>query len=165
MAPLGTASLANLAGVKPETKQRAIQLADFATAIGGDIGIISGLRTTAQQAQLYADSTAARAAGIPHLPAAKPGTSKHETGDAFDIAYFTIPPGLTLDEFEQALADYAKTIGLKPGYYFHDENGDPDPDPPHFENATSIVAPVTVSAAALLILILIVLRRGWRAPK
>lgn len=135
MAPLGTRSLALLAGVKRQTLDRANALADYATSLGGDIGILSGLRSYEKQAQLYADSLAAEAAGQPHLPAAAPGTSAHETGDAFDVTFNVVPPGMTLDQFQRALADYSRTIGLKPGYYFHDAQGKADPDPPHFQNA------------------------------
>lgn len=135
MAPLGTRSLSLLVGVKQQTRDRANALADYATSIGGDIGIISGLRTYAQQAQLKADSDAAEKAGIPHLPAAAPGTSAHETGDAFDVSFNVIPDGMTLADFQAALADYARTIGLKPGWDFHDNQGRPHADPPHFQNA------------------------------
>lgn len=133
MAALGTRSLAKLAGVKTQTRDRAIALANYATSIGGDIGVVSGLRSYAQQAQLYADSIAKQNAGIPTLPAAKPGTSAHETGDAFDVSYNIVPDGMTLDDFQRALADYARTIGLTPGYYWNHK------DEVHFQN--SVIEP------------------------
>lgn len=56
-----------------------------ATAIIESIGghVTSGLRSTARQAQLYADAQAGRHIG----PVARPGTSAHERGGAIDVRY------------------------------------------------------------------------------
>lgn len=135
MAALGAQSLANLAGVKPVTRERAIQLAAIATAHGGDIRIVSGLRDSTKQAQLFANMLANQAAGVDTLPAAPPGESFHETGDAFDIEVLTPLAGMTVEQSYKFLADEAPSIGLKPGLYFHDAQGNPNPDRVHFENA------------------------------
>lgn len=71
-----------------------------ATAIIQSIGghVTSGLRSTARQAQLYADAQAGRHIG----PVARPGTSAHERGNAIDVRY---GPGISVATIRKAFAD------------------------------------------------------------
>ncbi len=138
MAPLGTTSLSRLVGVKSQTRDRAIMLAEYATQIGGDVGIAEygGFRDAATQAQLVKWRDDSVAAGGPFYAVAPPGHSAHETGDAFDLQWNDAPDGWTMAQFQKELADYAPELGLRAGYYFHGGPPNKGADPNHFENAT-----------------------------
>ena len=135
MAPFGAASLANLAGVKPVTLARANALAAWVTENGGDISVpeFGGLRTLTTQEQLAAYERDSVAAGGAPYAVGAPGHSKHETGDAFDVQLNTPLTGRSVTDSYKAMADYAYSLTLTPGYYFHSVPSDPY----HFENADS----------------------------
>lgn len=71
-----------------------------ATAIIQGIGgrVTSGLRTTEQQAKIFADAQAGRHKG----PVARPGHSAHERGNAIDVAY---GPGISVASIRKAFAE------------------------------------------------------------
>src|SRR4051812_48383492 len=70
-----------LAGVDSTLAARVRAMAAALQAARGfTIRVVSGARSTAQQAALYANR-----ASNPY-PVAKPGTSKHERGEAVDVA-------------------------------------------------------------------------------
>jgi hypothetical protein len=76
---------------------------------GFDIRITSGRRTYEQQAALYA---AGRGAPGPVVTFARPGTSPHERGEAFDIA--VLADGFRSDDPDllYAAGQYAPYVGL-----------------------------------------------------
>jgi len=83
--------------------------------------IISGRRSEAQQAALYADSASGRSS----LPAAPPGQSAHESGQAFDVG-----ADYALDDAQwRAVGALGEALGLRWGGTFT------RPDPPHFQIA------------------------------
>ena len=97
----------SFAGVNPTLADRA---QDFIQDTPG-VALSSGFRSTAKQAQLYADR-----ANNPN-PVARPGTSKHETGDAVDFS------GIT---------PHLQRVAQAYGLYFPHRN-----DPVHAELATT----------------------------
>ncbi|MGQ0743730.1 MAG: M15 family metallopeptidase [Acidimicrobiales bacterium] len=97
---------ANRQGLSPDLLA-AIGRAD--SALGGPLSITSGLRSTARQAELYANR-----ANNP-FPVAPPGMSRHETGDAIDVPLAVAG----------RLAALAEVVGLCQPY--------PRTDPVHFE--------------------------------
>lgn len=96
------------------------------------IPITSGVRTTEKQAQLYADS---QQPGYKGPPVAKPGSSKHESGNAIDVG------PLTPDQ-RQWLIGHGYTQPL------------PGKDPMHWEykgaaTPTQVAGPAAVPSPAL----------------
>lgn len=102
------------------------KLLSYAKSVGMDARVIQGRRTYEEQAKLYAKGRTASGRIVTY---AKPGTSNHETGKAFDIGIFRID-GTYVDDNDvllKVLMPYAKKIGLSCG-------GDwTRPDYPHFE--------------------------------
>ena len=138
MSAFGSVSLANLGAVKPITAYRATEMAAYVTAHGGDIGIpeYGGLRTMAQQAQLLQwEKDSVAAGGAPYPVATPNANATHTTGDAFDVKVNVPMNGLSVDQTYLAMAQYAPTLGLTPGYFFHGGPPNPGSDPFHFENA------------------------------
>lgn len=80
---------------------REVTVAD-ATRIVGTIGgrVTSGIRSTERQAQLYADAQAGRHNG----PVAKPGTSAHEAGGAYDAIDVAYGAGISVKSIREAFA-------------------------------------------------------------
>jgi len=75
-------SQASLVDLIPELRPWAQRLFDVCDQAGASPTITSTIRSPAQQAQLYNDYIAGRS----KYPAAKPGTSAHEFGWAFDLS-------------------------------------------------------------------------------
>lgn len=137
MSEFGAVSLANLSGVKPITAYRAVQLAAYVTAHGGDIRIPSygGLRTMAEQQQLVQWELDSVAAGnAPYAVHAANVNATHTTGDAFDIYVLTAMNGLTVAETYRVIAVYANALELKAGYFYGGGPPSVKSDPYHFEN-------------------------------
>ncbi|MEZ0495398.1 hypothetical protein [Sphingomonas sp. IW22] len=80
---------------------REVTVAD-ATRIVGTIGgrVTSGVRSTERQAQIYADAQAGRHRG----PVARPGTSAHEPGGAYDAIDVAYGPGISVKSIREAFA-------------------------------------------------------------
>jgi hypothetical protein len=106
-----------LAGVNPELARRVQNMAASLAARGIEIKISSGKRSTTQQASLYANR-----ASNP-LPVARPGTSKHEKGEAVDV----VPTGARTSSVWAAIGEAGEREGLRWGGRFTKR------DPPHFE--------------------------------
>jgi hypothetical protein len=68
-------------GVEPVLQFYAEHLIAYANALGLGARLTSGRRSRAEQARLYQRYIS----GLSALPAAPPGTSKHEYGQAVDI--------------------------------------------------------------------------------
>lgn len=96
-----------------------------------DVPSFGGFRSLEDQQQLEQWRADSVKTGKGDYAVARPGTSKHERGEAFDVRI----PGATGDDPRyKVLADYAPEIGLRAGYYFKTSHGN---DPFHFELATS----------------------------
>lgn len=74
--------MASLTSLKPELLPWAQKLYDLANRAGVRPTVTSSLRSTAQQQRLYDEFLQ----GKSQYPVAKPGTSAHEFGYAFDLA-------------------------------------------------------------------------------
>jgi peptidoglycan L-alanyl-D-glutamate endopeptidase CwlK len=109
---------AALSQINPELAARVRRMADALAARGIAIRVSSGLRSTAKQAALYADR-----ANNPN-PVARPGTSKHERGEAVDI----VPVGARSSGAVAAVGEEGERQGLRWGGRFKTR-----PDYPHFE--------------------------------
>jgi peptidoglycan L-alanyl-D-glutamate endopeptidase CwlK len=116
---MDSASEAKLREVAPELAARVRAMAATLAARGITIRVVSGLRSTAQQAVLYANR-----ASNPR-PVAVPGTSKHETGNAVDLSV----AGGTWAQVGAA----GEAQGLRWGGRFEHK------DYPHFEVASGAV--------------------------
>lgn len=92
---------------------------------GYDIKITDGFRTYDQQKALYAKG---RTKPGPKVTNAKPGTSLHEFGKAFDTAFNGSVPYPNDDTKWKAVADIGTSCGLISGFYFTTFK-----DRPHFE--------------------------------
>lgn len=92
---------------------------------GYNLKITQGLRTREQQARLYAQGRTSPGVVVTH---AKPGTSYHETGKAFDVCFEGLVPYPSDDAHWKAIADIGVSCGLTAGYYFHAFK-----DRPHFQ--------------------------------
>ncbi len=85
----------------------------IADGLADDISIVSGFRSSTEQARLYTGFLARRITGRGGLPAAKPGASYHNFGLAVDIS--TSPP----DALE-AVGRWAESCGFRWGGHFGD---------------------------------------------
>jgi hypothetical protein len=110
---MDTASENKLAGVAPELASRVRAMASVLAGRGITIRVVSGYRSTAQQAVLYAN----RASNS--NPVAAPGTSLHERGRAVDLTW----SGGTASQ----VGAVGESFGLRWGGRFS------RPDPGHFE--------------------------------
>jgi hypothetical protein len=143
MGSLDSSSVGLLGGIKPELASRVRSMAGALAARGIKIRVVSGLRSTAKQAALYANR------GNSSLPVAKPGTSKHERGEAVDVAIV----GKASPKLWAVVGEEGERVGLRWGGRFN------RPDPVHFElsggsmsaasNAAVRVGQVAVRAAAM----------------
>lgn len=106
-----------LLGVSPALASRVHEMADALSRRGIAVRVTSGLRSIEKQRALYADR-----ASNPN-PVAKPGTSKHEQGQAIDVG----PVGKTSAAIWQAIGEEGKRTGLRWGGDFVKR------DPVHFE--------------------------------
>ena len=70
-------------GLEPATALAAAKLITWCAHYGITIRIVSGRRSTQKQAELYYT----RRGVAPGVPVARPGTSTHEKGIAFDAAW------------------------------------------------------------------------------
>jgi hypothetical protein len=114
--------------VRPELLAALLQLMDAAKDAGYTpfIPEYGGTRDTVTQARLRADSLR-QGGGSLAYPVAKPGTSRHEFGAAFDMQ---LQDGHDVDY--AWLAAVGEQLGLKAGYYFA-ERGEGQKDPYHFQ--------------------------------
>lgn len=105
-------------GLQPDTAVRALALGYYASHILGlSLFIISGRRSSGEQAALW-NQRGSRA-----LPVAPPGSSLHETGQAFDVG-----ASRTLTDSEwDAVGGLGRALGLTWGGTFR------TPDRPHFQ--------------------------------
>ncbi len=112
-----------LSQVAPDLAARVRQMAAILISKGITIQVISGKRSTAQQAALYAN----RASN--HYPVAAPGTSLHEKGLAVDLSKSS-------GTWAQ-VGEVGESLGLRWGGRFN------KPDYPHFELvAGAVISPV-----------------------
>jgi hypothetical protein len=88
-----------------------------------------GTRSSDEQARIYQDALEAGGGSDTAYAAAKPGTSRHEYGAAFDVH---IVAGGETDANYHKLADLGQRLGLVAGYYF-DHRGVGKHDPYHFQ--------------------------------
>ena len=107
-------------GVEPNVMILALALGYYAPRVCGQrVWIISGRRSSAEQAELYARAQAGRST----LPAARPGESLHEQGRAFDIGTdFALSEGQW-----RCLGELGEALGLTWGGRFS------TPDRNHFQ--------------------------------
>jgi lambda family phage tail tape measure protein len=126
-------------GVDLDTARQRLQdyanrLVERAAAEGIDLKVTSLVRSRDEQQRLY-DAWLAR--GKTGLPAAPPGTSKHEQGLAFDVS---IQGGGSPEQW-QRLGQVGKSMGLRWGGDFSRA------DPVHFEIPTEVKADHAAEAA------------------
>lgn len=76
-------------GLNPAIQPYAETLIAWAASVGFVPRVTSILRTYAQQSKLYNEYLAKLARGVPTLPAAPPGKSRHEYGLAWDMVCST----------------------------------------------------------------------------
>lgn len=126
----GIVEAGKLAGARPELVRAAAELRTNAAARGITFAITSGVRSTAKQAALYAEFQRGERPG----PVARPGSSMHEYGAAFDVAVTAHPDGWTDADALAALGEEAPRVGLRWGGTFT------TPDPAHFALAESLEA-------------------------
>jgi hypothetical protein len=82
--------MAGLGGLDPRFAPVAEALVTIMRAWDARFVVTSGLRTRAEQQQLYERMLRAKAAGEPYLTTLPPGRSQHERGLAIDVARFGI---------------------------------------------------------------------------
>lgn len=134
MAFLSPAEVARLGLPRPELLSKLTQLMEaFERQTGRKtlVGPKGGVRTTAQQAEIYADSVAR---GYRAAPA---GSSHHEYGAAFDLIIVGTGRDAAADKRDplyRVLADLGESLGLDAGYYFTSGR----PDPYHFQLRESL---------------------------
>lgn len=134
MAFLSPAEVARLGLVRPELLSKLTQLMDaFQTRTGHRtvVGPKGGVRSTAEQARIHADSIAQ---GFRAAPA---GSSKHEFGAAFDLIIVGTGRDAAADQrnpLYRTLAELGESLGLDAGFYFSGGR----PDPYHFELRESL---------------------------
>lgn len=109
--------------VDPDLRALAEELFDQAHDADPRFTVTSVVRSRREQERLYREYQEALAAGEEHLPAAVPGTSKHELGLAFDMAR----PGI--DPFEDDLLPELGALWEEAGGVW----GGRFNDPVHFE--------------------------------
>lgn len=126
------------ANAKPNNNQigREINVAEATSIIAGIGGrVTSGYRSTERQAQIYADKLAGRHNG----PVARPGSSKHEVGQAIDVAYGA---GISESSIKQAFARegvrVTKLINERAQGVFHVEFGKKGPSQQTIDNKAEI---------------------------
>lgn len=120
-------SFAFSSGLKPELNQLASSLIEKAKEQGINLILTSGYRTSEQQQRLYDQG---RLTEGPVITNAKPGKSKHEIGEAFDVAVIDEngrPSWPEDNSLWKRIGDIGKSIGLVWGGEFK------TPDRPHFE--------------------------------
>jgi hypothetical protein len=115
-----------LRGVQPELADRIRQMEAVLSSQGIKIKVVSGLRSTERQKQLYA----ARASNP--YPVAVPGTSLHEKGRAVDVGVIGKASATTWN----IVGSVGKQLGLRWGGDFR------KPDPVHFELTAAPVVQV-----------------------
>lgn len=109
----------------PELELKCLNFLRDCLFAGHNLFITQGFRTYAEQKALYDQG---RTKPGPIVTNAKPGTSLHEFGKAFDIAFTGTIPYPNDDIKWKAVADIGKACGLSPGFYFTSFK-----DRPHFE--------------------------------
>lgn len=122
MIPLTPEEAEVVNGLDPALRPVALRHREEALGAGLPFRFLSGLRSRSQQAAEYAkryDENGHLRPGF--TPAAKPGTSIHEVGGAYDLERQT--PAI-----ERKVGEIAERLGLRWGGRFT-----PNPDPNHFE--------------------------------
>lgn len=125
-APSDLLAHSDLIGLDPTTRKKAEALLGKAAASGLRLVVTDGFRSLSEQAKLYAQG---RTEPGPIVTHAKPGTSWHNYGRAFDVAPFKDgkpywPNSIT---FWNQVGLLGESLGLKWGGRW------PQPDRPHFE--------------------------------
>lgn len=112
-----------LARLDPRVVPAALRMLELGRGV---LTLTSGRRTFEEQAALYAQGRTAPGAIVTY---AKPGTSYHETGLAFDVARETLQgPAWPADgAWWSVVGELGESLGLTWGGRF------PHPDAPHFE--------------------------------
>jgi len=100
---MSKASLDKAKQLKPEMQIKLAQLYEFAKSKGINFEITSGLRSREQQEKLYQKALANKSANGGKMSAAKPGSSRHESGLAIDIS--------GTEAQKKVLGEYWKSIG------------------------------------------------------
>ncbi len=100
---MSNSSISKVKQLKPEMQIKVAQLYEFAKSKGINFDITSGLRTYEQQQKLYQESLAKKDSRGGKMGAAKPGSSRHESGLAIDIS--------GNESQRKILGDYWKSIG------------------------------------------------------
>ena len=126
-APKGSGSEGAIARLEPSIQDKARALLSAAKAEGIDLVVTQGLRTMEEQAALYAQG---RTAPGPIVTNAKPGSSWHNFGLAFDVA--VVQGGKVTWPTDEALWQKIGAIGKAQGLIW---GGDFESfkDRPHFQ--------------------------------
>ena len=123
---------ANIATLHPRVQPRAREFMVLASEIAAKHGlvvkIISGLRSYAEQATLYAKG---RTAPGPKVTNARPGHSNHNFGTAWDIGLFKGKTYLTDSPIYTEIGQASRSLGLTWGGDFKSFK-----DTPHYEIPT-----------------------------
>ena len=128
-----------LMGLDPALRPVALRHRDAALSQGLPFVFISGLRSRSQQtAEVAARYNPDGSLKPGFTPAAKPGTSKHEVGGAYDLAR-------QAPSVEQKVGALGESLGLTWGGRYT-----PTPDPNHFEVSTSRAEFASYRAVTLL---------------
>lgn len=119
--------LLDVPGVRPELRRLALAFLEEAERVGLTLRVVSVLRPLEEQARLYAQG---RTAPGPIVTWAKPGTSPHNYGAAFDVAFLDARGRPSWDEAHPwaVLGPVAKRVGLVWGGTWAKK-----PDRPHLE--------------------------------
>jgi hypothetical protein len=125
-------------GLVPAVQSKAQQLQALAADEGIQIRITSGRRSPEEQKRLYAQGRTAPGAIVTHAP---PGSSKHESGAAFDIVPLNAQgqPDWGSKHWDR-LGALGKELGLTWGGDFTSLK-----DRPHFELAPAKLSPEALS--------------------
>lgn len=141
-------TLEQLATLEPHVRALGLELVTRAEARGLRVTVTEGRRTYARQAELYAANP---------MGAARPGTSKHETGLAFDVAFLRPDGSWSYDEREQweELGRIGEELGLTWGGRWRSGRwAGTKGDRPHFEGPPAS-PPLLAGVGALLVLLVV----------
>jgi len=118
-------------GLAPELAWTIWWMDRVTSSVGYPLRVSSGFRSREKQAELYERWKA----GLSGLPAAPPGTSKHEIGLAVDVVWQKTGLREPFDGGWQALGRLGERLGLVWGGRFS------TPDPVHFELPAERITP------------------------
>ena len=102
-----------LSGVKPVLREKVLKIVELAKKQGTILVVVYGRRSYAEQKKLY-DQGRTKPGNI--ITYKKPGTSKHEFGDAADICFWVNgKPSYAESNDWNLIGRLAKQVGLKWG--------------------------------------------------